>query len=501
MVFYLLFILITTKGITAQDDTNYLINFRGETLLSLKMDVNFNIASELCHKVLGGRFPVIQNERDIEDIDSIGLNNIFLEVKKANNIGKHPLLSERRTYEWSDGSNFTFHPWIQNYPNCIDYCCTVIYSTKRIYDSPCRRTLTNMVCILPDVKNVEDEVRKELVQTILESSSEEDVKIILDFSLALFHSFRRDNRYIKYREWSGQDIYYNQKQVTFFEAVAQCSDMGGQMPSVHSREEMNSLSKLVNNEPIYLGSYPVDNSGISSTPFDPTKIYTWQDNSTFEPLEWRRNWPDCREKCCYVALYDSALYDSVCSNKLRFVCIGPFSLNFKNEYIIHKSMMKLKKMNKNVSLSMQLLKNETLTMIQAQDEQLQLKLSTLENRTFTKIATEFQSSKSQVESLQNEIEEVKRNASLSSLLIKNETSLEIEAEIQSSQSRINSLQDEIKFDKIIFSTVFGIIISIFSGFLLYFYRSSNRYNHSFKNTRVLYKSEGENSFLSISPTN
>lgn len=439
MMFYSFLILTSLKVITARNNTNYLINFRGEKLLAVEMEVDFNTASDKCHDALGGRFPVIKNQQDIEDLDSIGLDDVFLEVEKKNNKEKPPPLSEKRTYQWSDGSSFAFHPWKENHPNCTEDCCTVIYSTKRIYDDSCDRTFSNFVCILPAVKNITDEEKKQLVQSILDSSSEKDVKMILDLKYdEIRNGGLNINKYIQYRAWMGKDVYFDPSwRATFYEAMIWCSALGGQLPSVHSQQEMDSLNALADGVPVHLGAYPVDTRYEGSAPYNRTTTFAWQDGSTFQLLNWFHNNPDEKGPCTSLLLdlkedfhsWLKALRDAPCEEKYNFVCILPTNrVITKVQNVVNRLYQKQIKINKNMI----------------------------------------------------ELEEANQNIFLS---------------MQSVESSLESIQDT----NIIILTLFGIIFLILAGLLLFLYNLKKRLNYSSNNSRVLYKSDGDNSLLSISP--
>lgn len=213
-----------------------------------------------------------------------------------------------------------------------------------------------MVCILPDIENIHDEKRKELVQNKLNSSLEEEAKKFFQIS---YREFKNINDYIK--PWAGKEIYFDSSLgFSFTEAKSRCPAMGGQLPSVHTQEGMNTLSALVNGETIYLGASPVDTRGKGSSPYS------------------------CSGSCCLVTLFSSSstgfLNNWTCAKKYKFACIilGTVSLSvFENKIRMDKMMMKQKEMNSSLFHFIKSMENRTLISIESEKRILN-RLNTLE---------------------------------------------------------------------------------------------------------------------------
>lgn len=434
---------------------NFLTKLGNENVLSIKIELNIYDATNFCHNMIGGKFPTIYSEQNIDDFELIGLNNFFLDVKPENNSGKILPLNKQGTYQWSNGSFLQFSPWTEGNPNCTNYCCVVLYSERRIYDSSCKEKLANMVCILPDVENITDEERKQLVEYIHESSNEDEVKAILQTG---YRQFKNVDGYTK--QWMNKKVYFNPKlDVTFYEARSMCTAMGGKMPSVHSREEMNELTDLIDGEPSYLGVNPEDNSGKGSSPFNKTTTYTWQDGSPFEDLGWYPEEPRCRRSCCSVVLFHlsigGVLSDYSCSTKLKFTCIItdlnlPF---FTSKAEIIKNIRELKGQHFLIP---------------------------------TTIEEKEKSFKEKLESLEESME-----------LMRNETLSQFETQRTFFQQRSKSLQNEIKRMYFILFLFISAVVTIVI-FSIYCKRNNN-WNNSSRNLNVSFQSNGDDSSTAILP--
>lgn len=356
LVFYILIIKIS-QPVQVQGVEEHLSLLRGENVVSLKMMIDIDVASELCHNLLGGKFPSIFNNEDINDLAENGVNNFFLDVKKSDNSMNNP--NSHGTYESSNHSILDFHPWHESYPKCTDNCCLVLYYEKGIYDFPCTRTLANMVCVLPNINSIDNKEQKELVQLILDSSDEEDAKKIINLS---YREFKNLKFHLKL--WMEEEVYFNQDEyVTKYQAMSRCSAMGGQLPSVHYQSQMDSLGALVGYCTIFLGSinqrHTKDTLKLGDWYFKRTLLYGWMDRSEFEYLNWSDD-PSCVSVCCSVLLYtqlnsfskDVVLADGPCSASLQYVCVlnkNKFSLNsLKNERKIDKNFMQLNQSNWNL---------------------------------------------------------------------------------------------------------------------------------------------------------
>lgn len=304
LVFQVIYIFSTTTFKLAQCEAKYLTELGGKRFLTLKMDVNFIDASELCHDVLGGRFPVIYDEQDIKDLSSIGLDNFFLEVNATNNKGKIQPLSEQRTYKWSSNSFFEFHPWAKNYPNCTEDCCIVLYAARKMYDGSCKSQLANMVCILPDFKIINNEEWKELIQSIIDSSSEEEVRTILQIN---YRKFKNIDEFIK--PWMGKEVYFNPTlELPVNEVRSKCSSMGGELPYVTTQQEKDSLRTLLKE------------TLLRRNKRNEISIFTCGHGTDLEATLNSPNY-HCNISCFFTS--QKITIDASCPNLSNFICIVP----------------------------------------------------------------------------------------------------------------------------------------------------------------------------------
>lgn len=174
--------------------------------------------------------------------------------------------------------------------------------------------------------------------------------------------------------WRGKFVFYSGRDVTMglMEAEERCSKLGGQMPSVHSKEDVNQLVQLIgHNTRLWLGSKPQDNS----SPFMPRGTYEWTDGTKFDYQGWVPGAPDCSSDCCGVgvttiAYYGQGLYDIECTNQRSMVCIMPILTNQTVQEWLKSELAKINSSSKESTaqnlaqqLSIDLL-NETMTNMQ-----------------------------------------------------------------------------------------------------------------------------------------
>lgn len=324
-------------------EASFLKKFKNQYVFSPKLHLNFHDAKELCYNVLGGNFPSIYNQQDIDELKSIGARFIFLDVKTANNTGKKLPLDEKTTYQWRNGSYLDFSPWAKGDPSCTNDCCTVYYWFKKFYDISCFWQEI-MACVLPDVKNIPVKDRKELVQSIHQAQDNDEATIIL---LLTYYKEKGIDRHIT--KWMGRKMFFDRRfGVSFHTAMNLCTTFGGFLPSIHSQEEMDQLKNLISGKMVYLGSNIANNSHWDNRPLNKKIVYTWQDGTPFNYSKWLNNGPSCTTDCCVVNFYDGLLSDLICDSYSPFFCVfaetSLLNNNFRFMIETRKENMKIKKM-------------------------------------------------------------------------------------------------------------------------------------------------------------
>ena len=88
----------------------------------------------------------------------------------------------------------------------------------------------------------------------------------------------------------------NDKLMTLEEARNSCSQFGGQLPSVHSKEDISALGQYTG-QFVWLGAKP-ENKSFSSKPL---RAFEWADGSPFDYHVWKYSTP-CTDSCCGVAI-------------------------------------------------------------------------------------------------------------------------------------------------------------------------------------------------------
>lgn len=252
MLFKLLFLFFLATKVSC--DESFLMKFKNETVLSLKLYMNFNDADEFCRKFIGGNFPSIHNEDENNELDSIGLKDIFLDVNKENNYLKRRLFNQR-TYTWQENGSFlNFSLRQEGSPNCLGACCTVVYNNGKFSDHECD-SLKRMVCVLPQVEDpLLNSKKKELIKNILDSSDEnEALKVLL---LNYYYENGIDSHI---KNWKGKNFFYDSRLAVNFDSWSKvCKILGAFAQYNRSNEEKLSLNheiKFIGNRKNFHGMY------------------------------------------------------------------------------------------------------------------------------------------------------------------------------------------------------------------------------------------------------
>ena len=113
--------------------------------------------------------------------------------------------------------------------------------------------------------------------------------------------------------WRGKIVYYGgSKEMSLQEAVSSCSNLGGQLPAVHSHQDLVELTHVIGQEArLWLGAKSADTRGWSRE----ESHYEWMDGSPFDYTRgWVRSYPNCRSSCCgvgFTTVYEDGLVDKV----------------------------------------------------------------------------------------------------------------------------------------------------------------------------------------------
>lgn len=117
--------------------------------------------------------------------------------------------------------------------------------------------------------------------------------------------------------WNGRLAYYNgDREMTFNETLELCSKLGGRLPSLHSDNDTQFLSRLIGSSSrVWLGGVK------NGTEFSD---YGWMDGSAFDFHPWIPDEPSCSVKCCalgYTTVGNRGFVTKECLNHRRMVCI------------------------------------------------------------------------------------------------------------------------------------------------------------------------------------
>lgn len=190
--------------------------------------------------------------------------------------------------------------------------------------------------------------------------------------------------------WGGQLVYYDENaKITFLEAKKTCENFGGKLPSIHSKNDVEELMRIMNTDELkylWLGAKPENN-------FLKKNIeYEWTDGTPFDYSEWHVSDPNCKKSCCGLALVtlaDSAgnrLIDDRCDWKVSFACVFPVLTNATAQSWLQDHLAKFNSSLEDASsfytqnkLAIDIL-NETLINVQASNNQLNGKIGNLQNK-------------------------------------------------------------------------------------------------------------------------
>ncbi|GIX77132.1 macrophage mannose receptor 1 [Caerostris extrusa] len=119
-----------------------------------------------------------------------------------------------------------------------------------------------------------------------------------------------------WRDLGGDYCYYvdTKERVTWQDANFLCMRRGGALLSIHSKEEMDMLSRFVQHQDyaIYIGLY---------RQMDLDEEFVWADKSELDFTLWNSNEPnDVREKCVELKTEDMRWNDINCNEKRGFIC-------------------------------------------------------------------------------------------------------------------------------------------------------------------------------------
>lgn len=120
--------------------------------------------------------------------------------------------------------------------------------------------------------------------------------------------------------WERGYIIHDKSASTLQDALDKCAALGGHLPSVHSKKDIDELGRFILRA-AWLGARPEDKHSPSKSRY----IFRWTDGSSFDYHEWKQEVP-CIHSCCgvvldnqhvntrgLVALPCSALKESICN--------------------------------------------------------------------------------------------------------------------------------------------------------------------------------------------
>lgn len=129
--------------------------------------------------------------------------------------------------------------------------------------------------------------------------------------------------------WRGKIIYYGgSKEMPLQEAMSTCNNLGGQLPSVHSHQDIAELIHVIGQEArLWLGAKPKN----TLSPNNRDTMYEWLDGTPFDYTRgWVRGYPSCHDLCCgvgFTTVYEDGLVDKECSIHRRLICMLPVMTN------------------------------------------------------------------------------------------------------------------------------------------------------------------------------
>lgn len=149
--------------------------------------------------------------------------------------------------------------------------------------------------------------------------------------------------------WDGKIVYFQEKDRNLSETIKACNQLGGQLPSVHSEEDIEQISALSGSHTrLWLGAKAEDKS---SSPNE--RVYEWLDGSPFDYLDW---WDEelCSASCCGVGLsypdpFGNRLWTPECDNNRSMICVLPVLTNASVQNFIKSQMPSLDSLLQNTS--------------------------------------------------------------------------------------------------------------------------------------------------------
>lgn len=127
--------------------------------------------------------------------------------------------------------------------------------------------------------------------------------------------------------WQNETLYFiNDTLLTLQEAQRACAEIGGRLPSVHSKVQVEDLAQIIGQEPVkkvWLGAEKYPHNSVFIHSF----MYKWTDGTPFDYHEWHESDPNCEASCCGVGLVSddessgNKLFDEKCDFKMNLVCI------------------------------------------------------------------------------------------------------------------------------------------------------------------------------------